>query len=130
MILTCPSCDAKYLVDSHQIKYGRHVKCIRCGNIWYYDNKDYNASENIIENKEEIKSNLNQNKDNANLPVIYKGKKNNYPLPFILLIFLVFFVIIYSFFENTKSFDAEGISLYLNNAIDYIVKKVAYFLGL
>ena len=80
MILTCSSCDAKYLVDSHQIKYGRHVKCIRGGNILYYDNKDYNASENIIENKEEIKSNINKNKGNANLPVIYKGKKNNYPL--------------------------------------------------
>jgi predicted Zn finger-like uncharacterized protein len=35
MILTCPSCGARYGVDANAIgPGGRRVKCVRCGHIW------------------------------------------------------------------------------------------------
>ena len=45
MILTCPSCESKYLVDAKQIGNGRHVKCTRCNHTWYYENNDFDIKE-------------------------------------------------------------------------------------
>ena len=88
MILTCSSCSAKYLVDTHQIKYGRHVKCFRCGHVWYHENKKYDPSIDDQIQSNNKKSSQTKINDDSNLPVIYK-KKKTVPLPFILLIFLV-----------------------------------------
>ena len=126
MILSCSSCSAKYLVDIHQIKYGRHVKCFRCGHVWYHENKDYDPS--IVDqiqsnNKKSSQTKIN---DDSNLPVIYK-KKKTVPLPFILLIFLVIFYSVYMMSENLSDINSDRFTKDLNNLIDIFIRKIYYF---
>lgn len=36
MLLTCPACSARYLIDSAKIgENGRTVRCAKCGNTWF-----------------------------------------------------------------------------------------------
>ena len=126
MILSCSSCGAKYLVDIHQIKYGRHVKCFRCGHVWYHENKSYNPNVD-----DQIKDNNHQTtietiNDDSNLPVIYK-KKKTIPLPFILLIFLVIFYTAHLMSENIIQINTVEFSKDLNQLIDSFAKKIYYF---
>jgi predicted Zn finger-like uncharacterized protein len=126
MILSCSSCSAKYLVDSHQIKFGRHVKCIRCGHIWYFENINYNPNENLKKNKENISVNQSVNSDSSNLPVVYRNnnKKNN--LFFILFLFLVAFYAVYAYSESNLSLPLEELSIIINNFIGYLVEKIIF----
>ena len=41
MIITCPSCSARYLVGSNDIGHGRQVKCKRCDFSWFQDNDSF-----------------------------------------------------------------------------------------
>ena len=126
MILSCSSCSAKYLVDTHQIKYGRHVKCFRCGHVWYHENKKYDPSmddQNQSNNKQSFQTKIN---DDSNLPVIYK-KKKTVPLPFILLIFLVIFYSVYMTSENLTDINSNRLTKDLNNLIDILIRKIYYF---
>ena len=41
MIISCPSCSAKYLVNIEDIGFGRQVKCTRCNHSWFHENKNY-----------------------------------------------------------------------------------------
>ena len=75
MILSCSSCGAKYLVDIHQIKYGRHVKCFRCGHVWYHENKSYNPNVDDQIKDSNHQTTIETINDDSNLPVIYKRKK-------------------------------------------------------
>ena len=126
MILSCSSCSAKYLVDTHQIKYGRHVKCFRCGHVWYHENKKYDPSmddQNQSNNKKSFQTKIN---DDSNLPVIYK-KKKTVPLPFILLIFLVIFYSVYMMSENLTDINSNRLTKDLNILIDILIRKIYYF---
>ena len=127
MILSCSSCGAKYLVDVHQVKYGRHVKCFRCGHVWFHENKEYDPQSHD-QTETNIKSSaILSNNDDSNLPAIYK-KKNTVPLPFILLIFLVIFSSIYMMSENLSQYDTSEFTEELNQLIDLSVRKLYYFL--
>ena len=126
MILSCSSCSAKYLVDSHQIKFGRHVKCIRCGHIWYFENINYDPNENLKKNKENISVNQSVNSDSSNLPVVYRNNNKNNNLFFILLLFLVAFYAVYSYSESNLSLPLEELSVNINNFIGYLVKKIIF----
>ena len=129
MILSCSSCSAKYLVDSHQIKFGRHVKCIRCGHIWYFENINYNSNENLKKNKENISVNQSVNSDSSNLPVVYRNNNKNNNLFFILLLFLVAFYAVYSYSESNLSLPLEELSIIINNFIGYLVEKIIFILS-
>ena len=50
MIITCPSCSARYLVGSNDIGHGRQVKCNRCDFSWFQDNDSFvEGVEDLIE---------------------------------------------------------------------------------
>ena len=124
MILSCSSCSAKYLVDNHQIKFGRHVKCIRCGHIWYFENTNYDPNKNTKNIEEKIYLKQADRNHNSNLPVIYKNSKTNNNLVFVLLIFLVIFYVSYSFSESSLSLPLEELSNNINKIINYVIKKI------
>jgi len=126
MILSCSSCGAKYLVDIHQIKYGRHVKCFRCGHVWYHENKSYNPNVDDQIKDSNHQTTIETINDDSNLPVIYK-KKKTIPLPFILLIFLVIFYTAHLMSENIIQINTVEFSKDLNQLIDSFVKKIYYF---
>ena len=120
MILTCPSCESKYLVDAKQIGNGRHVKCTRCNHSWYYENNDFDIKELEIQ-KESQSTKTKEDKANlqSNLPVVYKNK-TTVPLPFLLLVVVAISLLGYMIFESIE-FDSEALKQYMNQSIDKIV---------
>ena len=59
MIISCPSCSAKYLVNIEDIGFGRQVKCTRCNHSWFHENKNYENDKKL--QIEEIIKSLDQN---------------------------------------------------------------------
>ena len=120
MILTCPSCESKYLVDAKQIGNGRHVKCTRCNHTWYYENNDFDIKELEIK-KEPQSTKAKEDKTNlqSNLPVVYENK-TTVPLPFLLLVVVAVSLLGYMIFESIE-FDSEALKQYMNLSIDKIV---------
>ena len=120
MILTCPSCESKYLVDAKQIGNGRHVKCTRCNHTWYYENNDFDIKELEIK-KEPQSTKAKEDKTNlqSNLPVVYENK-TTVPLPFLLLVVVALSLLGYMIFESIE-FDSEALKQYMNLSIDKIV---------
>ena len=120
MILTCPSCESKYLVEAKQIGNGRHVKCTRCNHTWYYENNDFDIRElEIQEAPQSTKSKEGKTNLQSNLPVIYENK-TNMPLPFLLLVVVAVSVLGYMIFE-TIEFDSDALKKWMNQSIDKIV---------
>jgi predicted Zn finger-like uncharacterized protein len=41
MIVTCPACQTRYLVDEAELgdEAGRRVRCASCGNLWFYSSE-------------------------------------------------------------------------------------------
>ena len=120
MILTCPSCESKYLVDAKQIGNGRHVKCTRCNHTWYYENNDFDIKELEIK-KEPQSTKAKEDKTNlqSNLPVVYENK-TTVPLPFLLLVVVALSLLGYMIFESIE-FDSEALKQYMNQSIDKII---------
>ena len=120
MILTCPSCESKYLVDAKQIGNGRHVKCTRCNHSWYYENNDFDIKELEIQ-KESQSTKTKEDKANfqSNLPVVYENK-TTVPLPFLLLVVVAISLLGYMIFESIE-FDSEALKQYMNQSIDKII---------
>ena len=120
MILTCPSCESKYLVDAKQIGNGRHVKCTRCNHTWYYENNDFDIKELEIK-KEPQSTKAKEDKTNlqSNLPVVYENK-TTVPLPFLLLVVVAVALLGYMIFESIE-FDSETLKQNMNLSIDKIV---------
>ena len=120
MIVTCPSCESKYLVDVQQIGPGRHVKCSRCNYTWYCENNDFDVKE--LENQKESQS-FKAKEDNknlhSNLPVVYENK-NTIPLPFFLLVVVAILVLGYMGYESIE-LDPEVLKQDMNESIDKIV---------
>ncbi len=71
MIVICPSCDSKYLVDAGQIRYGRHVKCTRCNHTWYCENNNFDVEE--LKNKSESQSSTSPKSPSCHCPGIVDG---------------------------------------------------------
>ena len=120
MIVICPSCDSKYLVDAGQIKYGRHVKCTRCNHTWYCENNDFDIGDLKIKSESQPSKIKEDTKiSQSNLPVVYENK-NKIPLPFLLLVVVATFVLGYEIYKSLD-FDPEALNQCMNNSIDKIV---------
>ena len=51
MLISCNSCNSKYLVNSAELKPdGRNVQCANCGNQWFQESQvfDDNIKEDLI----------------------------------------------------------------------------------
>ena len=50
MLISCNSCNSKYLVNSAELKPdGRNVQCANCGNQWFQESQvfDDNVKDNL-----------------------------------------------------------------------------------
>tara|TARA_Y100000588_G_C13465520_1_gene590279 strand:+ start:93 stop:524 length:432 start_codon:yes stop_codon:yes gene_type:complete len=101
MLLTCSSCNSRYLVNSADLKpNGRNVKCAACGYEWFYE-----LSLAEKENLESLKLETFINKDNqlkqkiplvSNLPSTYiKENKPSTVNSFFAIIFILLILISY-----------------------------------
>ena len=120
MIVICPSCDSKYLVDAGQIRYGRHVKCTRCNHTWYCENNNFDIGDLKIKSESQPSKIKEDTKNSqSNLPVVYENK-NRIPLPFLLLVVVATSVLGYEIYKSLD-FDPEALNQFMNNSIDKIV---------
>ena len=109
MLLSCSSCNSKYLLNSADLKpNGRDVKCAVCGHEWFQEAditiEDFKDSEILkesksIENEKNIKENVN-----TNLPSTYVKEYNPKIInSVIVIIFLFLFIFILWFIKKEQS---------------------------
>jgi predicted Zn finger-like uncharacterized protein len=102
MLISCTSCNSKYLINSADLKPdGRTVQCANCGNQWYQENSpnaeeilggiDKNSIPKILKNSQNIKE---KNKlPTPNLPSTYVKEKKVSILNSTLVIFFVIILV-------------------------------------
>ena len=104
MLLTCSSCNSRYLINSADLQpNGRTVRCAKCYNEWFQE-------PNLVEEevlKPSSLNNFNEEKTTiSNLPSTYiKGQTPSIINSIIVLIFLVLAVVLFWFIKK------EGVGL-------------------
>ena len=106
MLLTCSSCNSKYLVNSADLKPdGKNVKCVLCGHKWF-QNPDLDAEEALnltSPNSQKAENNQLEQKKSLthNLPSTYiKEEKANLLNSLLAVLFLVIFVVLIWFIKK------------------------------
>ncbi len=123
MIISCPSCSARYVVNIDDVGHGRQVKCTRCNHSWYFENKAYEAEKKLLINEISNEKIIRESLSDQNLPVVYK-KQKNIPLPFLVLILPVIFIFGDLIIDNIE-IDAFAVSQSINNFIGMAVNQIA-----
>ena len=109
MLISCTSCQSKYLVNSADLKpNGRNVKCARCGNTWYQDNIAIQDDENLSELEYTKSQNIENkssklNKRTNNLPSTYvKENKVSFLNSFLVLFFTIALIVSFWVLKNLE----------------------------
>ena len=77
MLISCNSCNSKYLVNSAELKPdGRNVQCANCGNQWFQESQvfDDNVKDNLTSEVNDGDS-LKQEKNKTSIIV---GRQRNF----------------------------------------------------
>ena len=134
MLISCNSCNSKYLINSADLKPdGRNVKCANCGNQWFQESKNFddNGKETLftevndgdLVNQEKNKTTI------SNLPSTYVQEPTVSILNSILLVLSVSLLIIfYWFFQKSNMNSLVLIKFYINEFffnLDMIIKDIA-----
>ena len=115
MLISCNSCNAKYLVNSADLKpSGREVQCAKCGNQWFQ--QDTLESANITQKVEPVSKDDSFIDNNSyNLPTTYlKQNKVSILNSFLIVIFIIFFMAIFLFLRNLEINTLVLFKFYLN----------------
>ena len=120
MLISCNSCNSKYLVNSAELKPdGRNVQCANCGNQWFQESQvfDDNVKDNLNSEVNEGDS-LKQAKNKtsiSNLPSTYVQEPKVSILNSILLVlFVILLIIFYWFFQKSNINSLVLIQFYIN----------------
>ena len=97
MLVSCSSCNSKYLVNSADLKPdGRTVQCARCGYNWFQiANIDVEETLSASVPPSEKENEKNKNNQITNLPSTYVEEKKSSILNSILVTIAVIIVIIF-----------------------------------
>ena len=104
MLITCSSCNSKYLVNSADLKpNGRMVRCAKCGFDWFQspdflEEKKESLSSSVSDISEKyVNEKIDNKSDSAvsNLPSTYVMNKKPSVTNTLLLIFVFVFVVIF-----------------------------------
>ena len=120
MLISCNSCNSKYLVNSAELKPdGRNVQCANCGNQWFQESQvfDDNVKEDLNSEVNDGDS-LNQEKNKtsiSNLPSTYVQEPKVSILNSILLVlFVILLIIFYWFFQKSNINSLVLMQFYIN----------------
>ena len=120
MLISCNSCNSKYLVNSAELKPdGRNVQCANCGNQWFQESQvfDDNVKDNLTSEVNDDGS-LKQEKNKtsiSNLPSTYVQEPKVSILNSILLVlFVILLIIFYWFFQKSNINSLVLIKFYIN----------------
>lgn len=103
MLISCTSCNSKYLVNSADLKpNGRDVKCAKCGYQWFLSPK-LDEKDKVIDIQQPNIQNNNINLPIPNLPSTFVKEKKVSVLNSILVVFFVIiFIILFWMIQNTN----------------------------
>ena len=120
MLISCNSCNSKYLVNSAELKPdGRNVQCANCGNQWFQESQvfDDNVKDNLTSEVNDDDSLKQEEKKTSisNLPSTYVQEPKVSVLNSILLVlFLILLIIFYWFFQKSNINSLVLIQFYIN----------------
>ena len=125
MLVSCSSCNSKYLVNSADLKPdGRTVQCAKCGHNWFQTAKI--EDEEILSTSapsSEKKIDRSNNNLTTNLPSTYVEEKKSSILNSILVTIVVIIVIIFFWFLNNN-----GINFFV--LINFYLKEFYFNLNM
>ena len=134
MLISCNSCNSKYLVNSAELKPdGRNVQCANCGNQWFQESQVFedNAKEDLTPELND-RSSLKQEKIKtpiSNLPSTYVQEPKVSILNSILLVlFVILLIIFYWLFQKSNIHSLVFIKFYINEFffnLNMIVNDIA-----
>ena len=120
MLISCNSCNSKYLVNSAELKPdGRNVQCANCGNQWFQESQvfDDNVKDNLtskVNDGDSLKQEENKTSI-SNLPSTYVQEPKVSVLNSILLVlFVILLIIFYWFFQKSNINSLVLIQFYIN----------------
>ena len=120
MLVTCSSCNSKYLVNSAELKPdGRNVQCANCGNQWFQESQvfDDNVKEDLnseVNDGDSLKQEKNKTSI-SNLPSTYvKEPKVSILNSILLVLFVILLIIFYWFFQKSNINSLVLIQFYIN----------------
>ena len=120
MLISCNSCNSKYLVNSAELKPdGRNVQCANCGNQWFQESQvfDDNVKDNLnseVNDEDSLKQEKNKTSI-SNLPSTYVQEPKVSILNSILLVlFVILLIIFYWFFQKSNINSLVLIQFYIN----------------
>ena len=120
MLISCNSCNSKYLVNSAELKPdGRNVQCANCGNQWFQESQvfDDNVKDNLTSEVNDGDS-LKQEKNKtsiSNLPSTYvQEPKVSILNSTLLVLFVILLIILYWFFQKSNINSLVLIQFYIN----------------
>ena len=120
MLISCNSCNSKYLVNSAELKPdGRNVQCANCGNQWFQASQvfDDNVKDNLSSEVNDGDSLKQEEKKTSisNLPSTYVQEPKVSVLNSILLVlFVILLIIFYWFFQKSNINSLVLIQFYIN----------------
>ena len=138
MLVSCSSCNSKYLVNSADLKpEGRTVQCAKCGHNWFQTAK-IEDEEILSTSPPSFEKTINKN-DNltTNLPSTYvKEKKPSILNTILVIIFLVVIIISFWFLKNNGfsifvliNFFLQEFYFNLNMMINDLTKAIHHLLN-
>jgi len=120
MLISCNSCNSKYLVNSAELKPdGRNVECANCGNQWFQESQvfDDNVKKDLtfeVNDGDSLKQEKNKTSI-SNLPSTYVQEPKVSILNSILLVlFVILLIIFYWFFQKSNINSLVLIQFYIN----------------
>ncbi|HJL57800.1 MAG: zinc-ribbon domain-containing protein [Pelagibacteraceae bacterium] len=139
MLVSCSSCNSKYLVNSADLKPdGRIVQCAKCGHNWFQTTKieDEEILSTSIPSFEK-KIDKNNNNLTTNLPSTFvKEKKHSILNSILAIIALVAIIIVFWFLKNNGlnifvliNFFLQEFYFNLNMIIDDLTKTIHHLLN-
>ena len=120
MIISCSSCEAKYLVDPVQISKGRQVRCARCNFSWFQDNAGLEMNESSADSRKVLEKRNPQS--DKNLPAVYKEKKKISGDKIAIIILILFIVTVLGIDHFNKINPLE--MLYIKYSIIEILQNI------
>ena len=120
MLISCNSCNSKYLVNSAELKPdGRNVQCANCGNQWFQESQvfDDNVKDNLSPEINDGDSLKQEEKKTSisNLPSTYVQEPKVSILNSILLVlFVILLIIFYWFFQKSNINSLVLMQFYIN----------------
>jgi len=129
MLISCNSCNSKYLVNSADLKpSGRKVQCAKCGKQWFQES--VSLKEESFNTSKSFDSKISENETNSenkkyNLPSTYVEEQNVSIVNSVLVVFFLILIIFIFWFLSNVDINTLVLLKYYMNEFFFNLKLIA-----